>query len=76
MALESARLYQDTQFLAEQERLISDITSKMRESLDIETVLKTAVREIRSAMDIPKVTVRLRPNIVNPGDAPDLDNGI
>jgi GAF domain-containing protein len=63
VALESARLYRDTQLLAEQERLVSDITSRMRQSLDIESVLKTAVKEIRSALDIPKVTIRLKPKI-------------
>jgi len=63
IALESARLYQDTQRLAEQERLVSDITSQMRQSLDIESVLKTAIKEIRAALDIPKVTVRVKPNL-------------
>jgi GAF domain-containing protein len=63
VALESARLYKDTQLLAEQERLVGEITSQMRQSLDIESVLKTAVKEIRSALDIPKVTIRLKPNI-------------
>lgn len=58
-ALDTARLYEDTQLLAEQERLFGDVTAKIRETLDIETVLKTAVREIRTALEIPKVSVRL-----------------
>jgi len=39
-ALDSARLYQDTQRRAVQEQLVGEITTRMRESLDMETVLK------------------------------------
>lgn len=73
-ALDTARLYEDTQLLAEQERLVGEVTTKMRETLDIETVLKTAVREIRSAMDIPKVTVRLRSNLTPEDESPIQDD--
>jgi len=46
VALESARLYQDTQRRAVQERLVGEITTRMRETLDLQTVLKTTVSEI------------------------------
>lgn len=46
IALDSARLYSETQRKAEQERQIGAATSRMRASLDIESVLKTAVEEI------------------------------
>jgi GAF domain-containing protein/HAMP domain-containing protein len=58
-ALESARLYQDTQSRAAQERLISEVTSRIRESLDIETVLKTTASEMRQALDLDKLVIRL-----------------
>jgi len=61
LALESARLYQDSQRRAERERLIGQITARMRETLDLETVLKTSVQEVRQAMDLPEVVVRLVP---------------
>jgi len=58
-ALESARLYQDTQRRAAQERLIGEITSRIRESLDIETVLKTTASEIRQSLDLDNLVIRL-----------------
>ena len=45
-ALESARLYQETQAWAAREQIVSEITANMRTSLNLETVLQTAVREI------------------------------
>jgi GAF domain-containing protein len=58
-ALESARLFQETQRRAARDQLTGEITTRMRETLDLETVLKTAVREIREAMELSRVTVRL-----------------
>jgi GAF domain-containing protein/HAMP domain-containing protein len=60
-ALESARLYRDTQRRVERERLTSEVTARMRETLDLETVLKTAVQEVRQAMGLREVVVRLVP---------------
>ncbi len=69
VALESTRLYQDTQRRAARERLASQITSRMRESLDIETILKTTVQEVRQALGLPEVLVRLTPQALEePGD--------
>jgi len=59
VALESARLYQDTQRRAVREQLTSQITSRMRESLEVETVLKTAALEMRQALGLDKLVVRL-----------------
>jgi GAF domain-containing protein len=41
------------------ERLIGDVVAQMRESLDVESVLRTGAVGIREAMDLPAVTVRL-----------------
>ena len=59
MALESARLYQDSQQRAAREQIVSEITGRMRETLDLETVLKTAADEMRQALELPEVSVRL-----------------
>ena len=59
VALESARLYKDTQLLAEQERLIGEITSRMRETLDIDSVLKIAVQEIGEKLGLSSAEVWL-----------------
>jgi len=61
VALESARLYQDTQRRAAREQLISEVTARMRGTLDLETMLKTAVQEVRQALGLPEVVVRLVP---------------
>jgi GAF domain-containing protein/HAMP domain-containing protein len=46
VALESARLYQDTQRRAARERLVNEITARIRSSMTLEAVLNSAVREI------------------------------
>jgi len=58
-ALEGARLYQDTQRRATRERLIGEVTSRMRESLDVERVLQAAVREFGKTLGADEVKIRL-----------------
>ncbi|MBN1873477.1 MAG: GAF domain-containing protein [Anaerolineae bacterium] len=58
-ALDSARLYQDSQRRAEREQITGNITTAMRASLDIETVLETAVREIGAALKLHDLTIEL-----------------
>jgi GAF domain-containing protein len=58
-ALESARLYEDTQRRAARERLTGEITAHMRETLDMDTVLRTAVRELGETLNLHDVTVQL-----------------
>ena len=58
-ALDSARLYQDTQRRATEDHLVSEITARMRETLDVGTVLRTAVQEMGTALGIPRVEIRL-----------------
>jgi len=59
VALEGARLYQDTQRRAAQEQLVGEITARMRETLDMDAVLQTAVQEMRQALALHDVTIRL-----------------
>jgi len=59
VALESARLYQDSQHVAMRERLVGKSARRMRQNLDVESVLKTAVDEIYNALELEEVTVRL-----------------
>jgi len=66
VALESARLYQDTQRRAAREQLTGEVTARMRETLDVDTVLQTAVREIGEALGIAKVEVRMGSGVRNP----------
>lgn len=62
-AAESARLYQETQLRASQEQITGEITAHMRESLDMNKVLQTALREIGDklgpAMNLTRLEVHL-----------------
>ena len=58
-ALESARLYQDTQRRAAREQLVGEVSTRVRESMDLETVLRTAATEIRQALDLDGFVIRL-----------------
>ena len=60
VALESARLYGSSQSQAERERLIGEVASRMRESLDVDAVLRTAVQELRRSLGISQVEVRIK----------------
>jgi hypothetical protein len=59
VALESARLHQDTQQRATREQLAAQVTARMRETLDMDTVLKTAVFEIGQALGLAEVEVMM-----------------
>lgn len=59
ISLESARLLQETRSTAEREHLVGRVTAQMRENLDVDAVLRTAVSQIREVMDLSRVTVRL-----------------
>jgi GAF domain-containing protein len=61
-ALDSARLFQATQQQAAQEQLTSEISSRFRQTLDIDSVLKTAVKELGSAFNAREVVIRMAPN--------------
>jgi GAF domain-containing protein len=59
VALESARLYEDTQSRAARERLIGEVATRMRESLEMETLLRTAASEMRQALNLDDLVIRL-----------------
>ncbi|HDQ73396.1 MAG TPA: GAF domain-containing protein, partial [Chloroflexi bacterium] len=59
LALENARLLEETQQRARQDRIIADITARVRSSLDPETILQTAVRELGTALGTDRAFVRL-----------------
>jgi GAF domain-containing protein len=58
-ALESAQLFEQTQRRAARDRMVGEVTARIRETLDVETVLKTAAREARQVLGLPEVVVRL-----------------
>jgi GAF domain-containing protein/HAMP domain-containing protein len=59
LTLENARLYEDTQRRAESERLVAEISSRIRQSLDVDTVMQTALVELQRALGLKDITIRL-----------------
>jgi GAF domain-containing protein len=58
-ALERARLYHESQRLVARERAVGQVMQEVRRSLELEAVLQAAADEIRSAMQLERVSVRL-----------------
>lgn len=58
-ALENARLYQDVQRREAQERLVGEATLRMRESLDVQSVLRVAAQEISRSLGLAALDVQL-----------------
>jgi GAF domain-containing protein/HAMP domain-containing protein len=56
-ALESARLYQDTQRRAAREQTLGHMTAEFARSLDIDTVLQTVVRELGQMLPAGEISV-------------------
>jgi PAS domain S-box-containing protein len=58
--LENLRLFEDTQRRAARERMIGQVTARMREPLSPEDVLRTAAREMREALNLEEMVIHLR----------------
>jgi PAS domain S-box-containing protein len=57
--LETARLFADTQRSAERERLIGEITAKIRASTDVQGILQTAAAELGQVLGTSRALVRV-----------------
>jgi GAF domain-containing protein/HAMP domain-containing protein len=58
-ALESARLYQDTQRHAAREQVSGHIVDRMRRAVDMETLMQTTIQEMASALGASSAFVQL-----------------
>jgi GAF domain-containing protein len=58
-ALESARLFEESQKRAAFERLTRQVTNQIRQSLDIDTVIRIAAAEFKRVLDLSEVDIRL-----------------
>jgi GAF domain-containing protein len=58
-ALDNSRLLDESRRTAAREQLIGEITTKIRETLNIETIARTATDEIRRALDLSEVTLTI-----------------
>ncbi|MBN1261848.1 MAG: GAF domain-containing protein [Anaerolineae bacterium] len=60
VALESARLYGETQRRAAQEQAARQITDRLRRAVDMDALMRIAVEEIASALDAPTAFVQFK----------------
>ncbi len=57
LALENARLFEETSTRASRERLVTDITTKIRETNDPQEMIKTAMEELKRALGASRIEV-------------------
>ena len=55
LSVENARLFEETTRRAERERLVSDITVKIRSTNDPDAMIETALKELKQALGATKV---------------------
>ena len=58
--IENAHLFDQTVRRADRERLVAEITTKIRASNDPNTILNTAINELRQALNKPEVQIAVR----------------
>ena len=61
LALESARLLEETQSSAERERRLSEMTTKFARSLDLDVLLQDVVRELGKLPKVREVSIHVTP---------------
>jgi len=59
IALQQARLYEQTQRQAKRERLVNHITTQTRQSFDLETILTEAIAQLLDALQADRCLVHL-----------------
>ncbi|MFP4345439.1 MAG: GAF domain-containing protein [Anaerolineales bacterium] len=59
LALENARLLEETRSRAARERLIGDITSQIRAEVEVQAVLERALAELGEVLDVRRAVVEL-----------------
>ena len=59
VALDSARLYQDSQRRAARERLVGEVTARMRESLNLDAVLRTTTEEMHRVFNLAEAEIHI-----------------
>ena len=75
MAIDNARRYQASQRAARREALIKEITTKVRASTNLDTILQTTVKEVGNAIDSKKAYIHLASPQKTNENAPANGNG-
>lgn len=61
LALDTNRLVEETQKNAARDQMIASVSNKVRQTLDVETVLQTTANELRNAFNLMEAEIRLNP---------------
>jgi len=72
-ALQNAQLMEQVQRTARRERLIHEITSKVRQAPDIKAILETTARELRRSLNVSSASIRLGSEIEEPASPSEMD---
>ena len=59
LALENARLLEETQEHAHRDQMVAAVSTRMRATLNLETILQTAARELQRGLNLKEAEVRL-----------------
>lgn len=59
VSIENARLFEEARRRAEQERLVAEISAQVRSSVEVETILRTSIRELGRALRVSDGLIRL-----------------
>jgi len=59
VTVQSIRLLEETRQQAERERVMADITARVRASTDVDTILRTAIRELGRALQVSDGMIKL-----------------
>ena len=71
LTVENARLLAESQRKAMREELSGEITARIRSSLDMESVLQTAMNEIAQRLGISQIEIQLGSDLTAPAENPD-----
>jgi GAF domain-containing protein len=59
LAIENSRLVDETQKGALRDQMIANISSRIRQNLDVESVLRTAATELRRVFDLKEAEINI-----------------
>ncbi len=68
-ALEAARLYEEAQTRAFREQAINRFVAELSQSLDLETLLRSAAQQLGKLPNVAEVTIQLAPSSESGGDS-------
>jgi GAF domain-containing protein len=73
LALDNSRLLEETRQHAVQEQTVNEISGRLNRSLDVDTLLQTAVRELASLPEVTEASVFINPSNEEKNQKADLN---